>query len=72
MSRFANLAAKAENTGEPLQTELVTRRYRAISRPNCPWRSTTACANTISAYKRLWLRLFNDILRKYCASPIGD
>jgi hypothetical protein len=83
MSRFANLAAKAENTPEPAQTELITTPSiapsrigrKAISGYFSPELSMALhhCARKHGlSLQALMAEAFNDILRKYGESPIGD
>jgi hypothetical protein len=83
MSRFANLAEKAENTLEPAQPEQITNPSiapsrigrKAISGYFSPELSMALhhCARKHDlSLQALMAEAFNDILRKYGESPIGD
>jgi hypothetical protein len=83
MSRFANLAAKAENTGEPVRTELITNPATAPSRigrkaisgyfsPELSMALHHCARKHDLSLQALMAEAFNDILRKYGESPIGD
>jgi hypothetical protein len=83
MSRFANLAAKAENTPKPAQTELITNPgippsrigRKAISGYFSPELSMALhhCARKHDlSLQALMAEALNDVLRKYGESPIGD
>jgi hypothetical protein len=83
MSRFANLAAKAESTGEPMQTELITNPSTAPSRigrkaisgyfsPELSMALHHCARKHDLSLQALMAEAFNDVLRKYGESPVGD
>jgi hypothetical protein len=83
MSRFANLAAKAENTREPAQTEQITNPGTAPSRigrkaisgyfsPELSMALHHCARKHDLSLQALMAEAFNDVLRKYGESPIGD
>jgi hypothetical protein len=83
MSRFANLAAKAENTSEPAQTELITNPSTAPSRiglkaisgyfsPELSMALHHCARKHDLSLQALMAEALNDVLRKYGESPIGD
>jgi hypothetical protein len=83
MSRFANLAAKAENAGEPVQTELITHPSIAPSRvgrkaisgyfsPELSMALHHCARKNDLSLQALMAEAFNDVLRKYGESPVGN
>jgi hypothetical protein len=83
MSRFANLAAKAENTREPALTEQITNPGTAPSRigrkaisgyfsPELSMALHHCARKHDLSLQALMAEAFNDVLRKYGESPIGE
>lgn len=83
MSRFANLAQKAENKPETARAELITNPATAPSRTGrkaisgyfSPELSMALhhCARKHElSLQALMAEAFNDVLRKYGESPIGE
>jgi hypothetical protein len=82
MSRFANLAAKAENQSEPTRTEPITNPGTAPSRigrkaisgyfsPELSMALHHCARKHDLCLQALMAEAFNDVLRKYGESPIG-
>jgi hypothetical protein len=83
MSRFANLAKRGENAPEPAQTEQITNPGTAPSRvgrkaisgyfsPELSMALHHCARKHDLSLQALMAEAFNDILRKYGESPIGD
>jgi hypothetical protein len=83
MSRFANLAEKAENTVEPAQPEQISNPGTAPSRigrkaisgyfsPELSMALHHCARKHDLSLQALMAEAFNDVLRKYGESPIGD
>jgi hypothetical protein len=82
MSRFANLAEKAENEPEQTQADLITNLGIAPSRigrkaisgyfsPELSMALHNCARKHDLSLQALMAEAFNDILRKYGESPIG-
>jgi hypothetical protein len=83
MSRFANLAEKAENAPEPAQTQLIVNPGTAPSRvgrkaisgyfsPELSMALHHCARKHDLSLQALMAEAFNDVLRKYGESPIGE
>jgi hypothetical protein len=83
MSRFANLADRAENKPNPVQAELITSPSTAPSRigrkaisgyfsPQLSMALHHCARKHDLSLQALMAEAFSDILRKYGESPIGD
>jgi hypothetical protein len=83
MSRFANLAAKAENTLGPAQLESVPNPGTAPSRigrkvisgyfsPELSMALHHCARKHDLSLQAIMAEAFNDVLRKYGESPVGE
>lgn len=83
MSRFANLAEKAENKPEPAHAGLIANQTTAPSRigrkaisgyfsPELSMALHHCARRHDLSLQALMSEAFNDVLRKYGDSPVGD
>jgi hypothetical protein len=83
MSRFANLAEKAENKPKPAQAALTSNPSTAPSRigrkaisgyfsPELSMALHHCARKHELSLQALMAEAFNDVLRKYGESPVGD